>query len=229
MKWVTRISITAFLAIWLSLVVVAFANAEDVVSVDIPINTILRGDPGELFLVATVETGPGLECQGGVDPNNNKSEHPNSDIVFVSGETGGTIFNVEVSTFVGQDIFFVSEGPTLIYVRIGDDGVFSAGFIAMLDCHEHEEPTTTTTTLPPEEPPSVTTTTTTQPPTGSTTTTTEPAPINGIDTGGGAMSSVISPAVILADGNGWLIGGLFLLALGLILTIGYIIWDKKQR
>ncbi len=228
MKWVTRILITAFLTVWLVLVAQAFSNANDVVSVDISIDTVLRGDPGDLFLVATVETGPGLDCKGGVDPINNKSEHDNSDIVFVSGAAGGTVFDVEVPTFVGQDIFFVSEGPTLIYVRIGNDGVFSAGFIAMLDCHESEETTTTTTTtLPPEEPPVVTTTT--QPPTGTTTTTTEPPPINGIDTGGGAMSSVISPAVILSGANGWLVGGLFALALGLILALIYIALDKLQR
>jgi len=46
------------------------------------------------------------------------------------------VFDFEVPTFVGQEIFFVSEGPTLIYVRIGDDGVISAGFVATLDCHE---------------------------------------------------------------------------------------------
>ncbi len=218
MKWAIRSLLTFFLVAWLVVVVQAFANAEDVVSVDIPINTILRGNPGELFLVATVPTGPGLDCQGGVDPNNNKSEHENSDIVFVSGGAGGTIFNVEVPTFVGQDIFFVSEGPTLIYVRIGDDGVFSAGFIAMLDCHEHEETTTTT----PEEPPSVTTTTTTtQPPTGSTTTTTEPPPVGGVPAGGGAMA--------VANWNGWLTAGLLLLVIGLALAYGYIVWDKRTR
>ncbi len=149
-----RLAFVGLLAVMGLLVVPAAAS--DVISVDVPINTVFRGDPGDLFLVATVPTGPGLDCQGGVDPSNNESEHVNSDIVFVSGDAGGTIFNVEVPTFVGQDIFFVSEGPTLIYVRLGDDGVFSAGFVAMLDCHEHEETTTTTvpdTTTTTEAPP----------------------------------------------------------------------------
>ncbi len=209
-----RGSIVVSLIVLVVAVLAAPALGEDVVSVDIPIDTRLKGDPGELFLVATVPTGPGLDCQSGVEPNNNKSEHEDSDIVFMSGEAGGTIFNVEVPTFVGQDIFFVSEGPTLIFIRLGPDGIFSAGFIASLDCHEHEEETTTTAV------PSTTSTTHVDTPTTtSVITTTEPPPVGGVPTGGGACANggCLSPLAT------WLwIGGigasLLLLALATLLV-----------
>lgn len=208
------------------------ALATDVVSVDVAIDTY-HGNPGDLILVATVDTGPGLECKGGVDPVNNSSEHDNSDVVFESGNAGGTIFDFEVPTFVGQDIFFVTEGPTKIYVRIGDDGVISAGFVAMLDCHEPEEETTTTTTVAVE----TTTTTvpvpdTTTPPTTATTITAPPpgcpqdptTPCGPVDAGGGAMA-----AILLDPGHngGMIMGGGILLALALL--IGGLGWSMTRK
>ena len=198
----------------------SIAYGQEAVSVDIPIGT-LRGDPGDLILVATVETGPGLDCIGGVVPVNNMSNHDNSDVAFVSGNAGGMIFDVEVPTFdPNQKIAFVSEGPTLIYFRIGDDGVISAGFVAMLDCHEPPETTTTTTSPLPDE----TTTTTTEPPgPAPTTTTTEPAPVGGVPAGGGAMAAVSGqdPLILLAFGA-------VLLTVGVLMSLWVIVrklWD----
>ena len=205
------------------------ALADDPVSVDIPINTVFHGDPGELFLVATVPTGSGLDCTGAVVPANNESEHDNSDIVFVSGDAGGTIFDVEVPTFVGQMIFFTSEGSTLIYVRLGDDGVFSAGFIAMLDCHEPPEETTTTITTTTTVPDTTTTThvdtptTITAPPPGCPQDPTTPC--GPVDAGGGAM------AAILLDGGsngGMILGGGILLALAVLIGAFGLAMRKKD-
>jgi len=178
-------------------VAIPFAVAEDVISVDVAIETY-RGDPGDLILVATVETGPGLNCTGGVDPVNNSSEHDNSDVVFVSGNAGGTVFDFEVPTFVGQEIFFVSEGPTLIYVRIGDDGVISAGFVATLDCHE---PASTTHVDTP--------TTLTVPPT------TEPPPVGGVPAGGGSMAT----APLMGSGPLFVAAGFLLTGAGVLTVV----------
>lgn len=173
------------------------ALAAEPVSVDVEVGTH-HGAIGELVLVATVDTGPGLACTGAVVPENPESEHDNTDVVFVSGEAGGTIFDVEVPTFdPDQTISFVSEGPTKIFFRIGDDGVISAGFVAMLDCHEPGETTTTTvavetttTTVPTPD-----TTTTTHVDTPTTITAPPPGcpqdpttPCGPVDAGGGAMA-----------------------------------------
>jgi hypothetical protein len=205
------------------------ALADEAVSVDIPINTVLHGDPGELIEVAVVQTGPGLECTGGVDPTNNRSEREDTDVVFVSGDAGGSVNGVESPNFVGGDIFFVSEGTTTIFVRLGIEGVFSAGFIAMLDCHEPEEPTTTTTTIVEDttttthvDPPPTTITTITAPPPGCPQDPTTPC--GPVDAGGGAMA-----AILLDDGpNGGLImGGGILVALAVLL--GGLIWSNTRK
>ena len=202
------------------------ALADDPVSVDIPINTVLHGDPGELIEVAVVQTGPGLDCTGGVDPTNNRSEREDTDVVFVSGNAGGEVKGVESPNFVGGDFFFVSEGTTTIYVRLGIEGVFSAGFIAMLDCHEHEEETTTTvpdtTTTTHVDPPPTTVTTITAPPPGCPQDPTTPC--GPVDAGGGAMA-----AILLDPGpNGGLImGGGILVALAVL--VGGLAWSMRRK
>jgi len=212
------------------------ALATDVVSRDIPIGT-LHGDVGELILVATVDTAPGLLCTGAVDPVNNSSNHDNTDVVFESGQAGGMILDVEVPTFdPSQTISFVSEGPTLIYFRIGPDKVISAGFVAMLDCHEPEEPeetTTTTVAVTTTTLPGTTTTTHVDPPT---TITAPPpgcpqdptTPCGPVDAGGGSMA-----AIILGGPPPWgewmKIGGAALLALSLLIgAFGYATRKKSD-
>lgn len=211
------------------LFVIPAALGDDAISVDIAVGNHF-GDPGDLVLVATVPTGPGLQCVGSVDPLNNSSDHDNTDVLYVSGEAGGTIFDVEVPTFnLDQTISFVSEGPTKIFFRIGDDGVISAGFVAMLDCHEPE--TTTTTTV------AVETTTTTVPVPDTTTTTVDTpttitapppgcpqdptTPCGPVDAGGGAMV-----AILLGGPPPWeqimKIGGVALLLLAVLIgAFGY--------
>lgn len=202
--------------------VVIPALATDVVSVDIPIGT-LHGDEGELILVGTVDTGPGLLCTGAVDPVNNTSDHDDTDVVFESGQAGGMIFDVEVPTFdPSQTISFVTEGPTLIYFRVGPDKVISAGFVAMLDCHEPEDTTTTTVAVTTTVPDTTTTTHVDPPPTTVTTITAPPpgcpqdptTPCGPVDAGGGAMA-----AILLDPGanGGMIMGGGILLALALLI------------
>ncbi len=231
MKWTIRISITAFLTIWLSLVVVAFTNAQTG-SVDIPLERRHTGDPGELFLEAEISATNeiGWTCGAFLERRNNKSVHPGTNVIIESGANTVTFTNIESEAFEEATKAFVIDGDILVFTQIGEDGISSMGYLLEFECN----PPTTTTTLTvtaTTQPPSSTTTTLAPPPSTvpPVTTTTEPPPINGIDTGGGAMSDVISPAVLLADGNGWLIGGLFLLALGLILAMAYITWDKRQR
>lgn len=202
------------------------ALADDAVNVDVPIGT-LHGESGELILVATVDTAPGLLCTGGVEPVNNTSNHDDTDVVFESGQAGGMILDVEVPTFDSdQTVSFVTEGPTLIYFRVGPDKVISAGFVAMLDCHEPGEETTTTTvttTVPDTTTTTVDTPTTiTAPPPGCPQDPTTPC--GPVDAGGGAMA-----AILLDGGNngGMIMGGGILLALAVL--IGGFGWASTRK
>ncbi len=209
--------------------VVIPALASDVVSVDIPIGT-LHGDEGELILVKTVDTAPGLFCTGSVDPVNNTSDHDNTDVLFESGQAGGMIFNVEVPTFdPSQTISFVSEGPTLIYFRVGPDKVISAGFVAMLDCHDPEETTTTTVAVTTTVPDTTTTTHVDPPPT---TITAPPpgcpqdptTPCGPVDAGGGAMAAILLGR---ESNGGMILGGGILLALAVLIG-GFGLAKRKK-
>ncbi len=218
-----RVVVAAALVAVFLVVIPVLAN--DVVSVDIPIGT-LHGDEGELILVKTVDTAPGLLCTGGVDPVNNTSDHDNTDVLFESGQAGGMIFDVEVPTFdPSQTISFVTEGPTLIYFRVGPDKVISAGFVAMLDCHEPEDTTTTTTVAVTTTVPDTTTTTHVDPP--PTTITAPPpgcpqdptTPCGPVDAGGGAMAP--------GDKGGLILGGGILLALAVLIG-GFGLAKRKK-
>ena len=224
MKWVTRISITAFLTVWLLVVMQAFANGQTG-SVDIPLDQRHSGDPGDIFLEAEISVTNeqfGQTCNATLERRNNKSVHPGTNIIIESGANSVTFFNIESEAFEEAIKAFVINGDILVFTQIGEDGISSMGYLLEFECNP---PTTTTTTVP--IPSTTVPTTTTPPPSVSSTTT--PPPINGVDTGGGAMSDVISPAVLLASGNGWLIAGLLFLALGLVLVYVYIVMDKRTR
>ena len=188
MKWVIRTSITAFLAIWLFVVMQAFANAQT--RVEIPIDTVRHGAPGDLFHEGTVEAVG--DCTATLRWTNNEiqSQHGGTDILV--GATL-TFTDVEFGAFMTSSKTFVGTGPTEVFTRLGEDGVSSGGFTLEITCNP---PTTTTSTTTPSTttttaPPVATTTTTISIPDASTTTT-EPPPINGIDTGGGALEHLVS-------------------------------------
>ena len=182
-------------------------------TVTIPIDDIQRGDPGELFLVATAKLPDGIDCAGTLKTNNNRSQHPDTNIIMVSATTA-TIFDVEVASYESRSLalrsgVFESDGMVDVFVQVGPHGVSSTGFDLIIDCGG----TTTTTT----EPPTVTTTTT--PPPGGTTTTTGPPSSTtsstiptGIPSGVGPVGGGLSPGVTWA-----LLAGLFAL-------VGFLGW-----
>lgn len=160
-------------------------------AVEIPIETIFRGDPGDLFTVGEAPAPAGAQCAAeltfGNNPGDEPSTHPNNDILV--GPV--TFTNVENGTFQAAGLTFISDGTNQVYVRLGGDGVFSAGFTLEVTCNPPKQPDTTTTTSVPtitttSAPESSTTTTTANGPPVSTTT--SPPPVGGIDTGGGACA-----------------------------------------
>ncbi len=200
----------------LGAIVVLVALAAQAQDVDLPIDTIYRGDPGDLIHVATIPAKPGLDCTAILESRNNESVHPNSDILV--GPV--TFTNVETATFQAAGLTFVSTGPINVAVRIGDDRVFSAGFTLEVTCNPP-----TTTTIPAE--PSTTTTTATSGTTPSTslvtTTTLSEPPVGGVDTGGGACAdgscSSLSPLMTWV-----LMGAMFVLSVGLAGALTIAVW-----
>ena len=153
-------------------------------TVEIPIETIFRGDPGDLFAIGEAPAPAGTQCVAELEGHNNESTHPDSDILVGPA----TFTDVENGTFQAAGLTFTSDGVNKVYVRLGGDGVFSAGFLLEVTCN----PPTTTTSIatPPTTTRSPTTTlveppATTAPPVISTT---SPPPVGGIDTGGGACA-----------------------------------------
>jgi len=198
--WIWGLAITLIAS---TLLLPAAAAQGQTPDVDIPIDTILRGEPGDTFLMATVTASPGLACDAFLDGRNNESVHPGTDILIQSGANFAMIGDVETAAFNTDSTTFTTGGLIEVFIRLGADGVSSTGFTLALDCQPHiDQPpppidgTTTTTTT------AVTTTTTTPPP--ATTTTTEPPPINGPDTGGGACADGACNGFSLSPFATWL-------------------------
>ena len=184
---------TVLLAVALVAAVVLYATAVwAAATVDVPISTVLRGNPGEVFPIDTVAANTGDQCTAVLEARNNRSVHPNSDILV-----GPIVFaDVEDGAFQKAGLSFTATGPIAVAVRLGGDGVFSAGFLLEVTCSTPEPPTTTTitttTTTPPGSSTTVTVTPTTTPSSVTvppvTTTTLSPPPSGPVDAGGGACA-----------------------------------------
>ena len=159
------------------LLVTSAAAATEVVAID----TIHRGDPGDLFHEGTIKAVGACTATLTYTNNESQSEHDDTDILVGPA----TFTDVEHGAFVEAGLTFTGTGTTDVWTRIGGDGVSSGGFTLEVTCNP---PTTTTTTF--TEPSSTTTIVAPTAPTTSSVppapTTTEPAPVGGISTGGGA-------------------------------------------
>ncbi len=206
--WIVGVSIALTAAI--VFLATSVVRAQDI---DLPIDTRFRGDPGDLFPIATIPAKPGLDCVAELEGRNNNSIHPDNDIL--AGPV--TFTDVENGTFKAAALTFVSTGPIDVAVRLGGDGVFSAGFTLEVTCNPPTTTTPTTTSLP-----SSSTTTTTAPDSSSTTvplapsTTLSEPPVGGIATGGGACADGSCDGWSLSPLTTWLlIGGVWFLLAGL--------------
>ena len=156
------------LALLLVIVMLAPAvNASSHIDIVIPVTTVVRGDEGEVFELAyeeVLEEFQGRSCAVKAVSQNQGSVHPNNDIGVVSGESGVLLEDVEAVPLgtVEGDGTLVLGTEIIVLLKLGPDGVFSAGINIEFDCTPPPPSTTTTTEA---------TTTTTQP--ESTTTTTE--------------------------------------------------------
>lgn len=183
-------------------------------TIEILIDGIVRGTPGEVKHLETVTVPEGLvgrTCTGVAESQNNESQHVDNDFILSSGATTAEIPNWEaVSLATTAMSGTLVLGPTVtVDLRLGPSGVSSGGVLIILTCAVPEPPETTTTTAPP--PP----TTAPPPPTTTPTDTTEPPPEGGVSAGGGAAAGRSGEAAMLWLGGGALalLGGATVLAM----------------
>ena len=143
------------------------AAAERIITV--PDGTITRGTPGSSVSLGSATTIPGLDCVFNLSSVNEAQDsiHDNY-LVIQIGAVAHSLLIEQGSGSVETGPFTVTTGTTVeLWVRLGDDGVSSAGAAVDMDCPPPPPETTTTTEAPPPE----TTTTTEAPPPETTTTT----------------------------------------------------------
>jgi len=126
------------------------------VEIEISIDTVVRADEGSITLLATTEVPPdliGSSCVGIAKAVNQPSVHPGNDLIIASGDGSIVLADVEREAGITTTTEGVlTLGPTVtVSLRMGSDGVFSAGLIVSIG-DECITPTTTTT-----EPPTTTT------------------------------------------------------------------------
>lgn len=162
------------LSVVLVLLVAPVAGGQEEVAIEIPLDTIVRGDPGSEHLLGSAEVPADLRgetCPVAAIAENQSSVHPGNDLLVATDGDSIVLENVErapgVTTVAEDQLTF---GSTLtVTLILGEDGVFSAGMVVKF-CDVPV--TTTTTTVETTSTTEATTTTTTIPTTTTTTETT---------------------------------------------------------
>jgi LPXTG-motif cell wall-anchored protein len=181
------------------------AWAQEQAVVEIPLDTVVRGEPGSEHLLATESIAPedaGRECRVAAEGVNNESIHPNTDLLVRSGGSEVVVPDVEREPDVRTEAAgtIVLGTDVSVFVRLGPDGVFSGGLVVTIECAP--APTTTTTTT--EKPTTTVSTTTT---TAESTTTTSPAAPPTLPKTGGDNDGLLVVAMIsLLAGGAALVG-----------------------
>ncbi len=204
------------LASLVSLTTVALAVVP--VTVIIPLETIVRGDPGEILpvhdpvSVSELDAEPGWFCEVAVIAGNGDSEHDGTDLIIGSNGDEVTAFNVEATAgAVTEAAGTLTLGETVTFDgRLGEDGVLSAGMNVVFECFKERPPpsTTTSTTISTTTTAPMTTTSTTAPtPTTTTTiltttTTSQPPPsTTTVPPGPTTTTTKVPPPTLIESGD----------------------------
>ncbi len=193
---------------------------------EVDVDTIHRGDPGDLFFEGSYDAVAGEECVASLESvTNNESNHPGNDLIV--GPV--TFTNIESGTFEAAGLAFTADGPGDVMVRLGVDGVFSAGFTLEVTCNP-EPPTniTTTSTTAPEPPVGSPGTTSTTGPIPAPPTTLSPPPVGGVDTGYGSCADGACDGFSLSPWQTWLgIGVVWFLLM--LLALAVMVGARRRR
>jgi uncharacterized repeat protein (TIGR01451 family) len=139
------------------ILVLAMVTSAAAATIEIPLDTIVVAPEGSLTLLATVDTPAelvGATCISFAQAVNPGSVHPDNDLIVRTGDSEVVLEDVEgstgkVTTAEGP----VTLGPTItVTLRMGPDGIFSAGMTVEYDLDCQTPTTTTTTTTAPPQP-----------------------------------------------------------------------------
>ncbi len=198
------------------------------VTVTIPIDTVVEGDPGSSEVVATLtpadlDAEPGWICDLVGFGDNGESTHPDTNAIITSNGDQVVIPDWEraANTRTAATNGTLTLGATItIAIQVGEDRIASGGLEVQFTCNP---PTTTTIGSAPTTQPTATTSTTTgvttpspTAPPATTTTLSEP-PVGGVPAGGGACADgacngslsplttwlLIGVALLLISGLAW--------------------------
>lgn len=119
--------------------------AQDLPSIEIPINTVIREPAGTIVSLAS-ENVPqdylGFICTANAVAENQSSVHPGNELIVSSNGTSITMKDVERAPGVTTPATGTLElGSTVdVSLKMGQDAVFSGGMIVRLDCEQPEDP-----------------------------------------------------------------------------------------
>jgi LPXTG-motif cell wall-anchored protein len=124
----------------------AQTTAEDVIV--FPVDSVVRGEPGEVLLLVSRPVPPafqGTDCVANVSAENQESVHPGNDLILASGSTSGVVENFETEAFSlrGAAVPLTLGTSVEVSIRMGPDGISSGGLFISVDCPVVVPPTTT--------------------------------------------------------------------------------------
>jgi hypothetical protein len=149
--------LVAIVVVALPLLAVA-GGASVTLQVNIPADTVVRGEPGSTHQVALVAVQPdfvGRTCSIAAAAANNSSVHPDTVLVVSSGAAQVKLLEVEASPgkITTGDGSLALGSTITVAVTLGPDQVSSFGGTLTVSCSDEPPPTTTppppTTTTPP--------------------------------------------------------------------------------
>lgn len=149
MRKILSLFIALFVVVGLS---GAVALAQDLPTIEIPINTIIR-KPASTQVPLVSEDVPeqyiGYICTANAVAKNQSSVHPGNDLIVSSNGTSVTMYDVERAAGISTPAVGILElGPTVdVTLSMGKDAVFSGGMVVELDCEKPEEPVYECTSL----------------------------------------------------------------------------------
>jgi hypothetical protein len=133
------------------------AGAQGVPTIVIPINTVVRGDPGTVHVLATRAVPAELQgtaCTVSSTSENQRSVHPGSNLTVTSGSDSVVLLDVEAvpgGTVTASGT--LTMGPDIVVsLELGPDRVFSGGLIVTITCPAEPSPSPSPTTSPSPSP-----------------------------------------------------------------------------
>lgn len=141
-------------------------QAQSTGMISIPLDTVVRADPGTSTVLATVTVPAdfvGSDCHIESRAENNSSVHPGNDLIIASDGVSVVLADVEATPgkITTSDDRLTLGGAASLTLHMGPDGIFSGGATALvvIQCFPPETTTTTTTTTVPASTSSTTTST----------------------------------------------------------------------